>query len=900
MSRISHPHAHKEAYNEEAVANSCDGTLPSRGNSLPASLQPPSQAPTSELVTLHGFIRNQLPHENHIVAMVKADCTIGILIEEPVEGEINATAHLQEVQLKLQEQFPQYRFDITTYPQEVAPDFTSYLHSRISGLAELKPSKETHFEYDTAIKIGSIIWSGDAKSTTANSFLIDYTLSSLTIIEERVSDSPARMNRATTKYQNMLNEVTKETSAVHGQCLSINVTTDKGMHDLRSHLRQFLKGRQISHFNLINDPQCLIVHVLHNSNDELYCEKERSEIRSFVQGITPGAVKVEGVTSGYPRIQELFSSLPENWRLSEVSISPDGRSCRLTSNVNYGRRWDEGVQTFIESLFPDGVYLNNESFVELSTHDEQYLTILHALPTRYELRSVHRCVVSGEIELFLVQAPEKSMVLEIAETLSTTIAVRTIPPLFAPYPIQDAVRFIAQYAGRIPFISVPPEYHSVVHGRGGCLSIGGSCFSIRVVGLHIVADFGARLQEGQKLELTDDIIQNSAFGVVTHLHTDHSGALLEAYLQGYRKPILMTKTIALAMYPILREQAARNNIPLDVIEELYKLVVIVPCNVPLQVSENHTLTFYLSGHSLGSTSVRVEYRSESEEFSVLYTGDYKNAQSRLYNPAIIPPPSDVVISEGTYGMREGPSVTEASEDGIESIKSAVLGGSTVICPLLSFDRAQEVLMMLDPHRGWFESHNIPIHIVGGIIEKNLIYGYVAKDQPQVLSELAHLTKPWRFSQHSSISKPGNSDYSSELLERGKGKVILVSGGMVVGHAAALVQRYQDDPSALLLLTCYQAEGTLGREILDVIEGRAESIESLPDFCMNGDRVSFAGHSYGTETLDYLTKAVKEDGTIVLVHGTEESLQEIKKACIERRIGGEVLMLKFGEDTTLRE
>ena len=880
------------------IPNQSRATFPNLVNTTLPSVGSIPQRETSEIIQIKEQIQSLIPEDDHIVLLVKTDSRIGFVLEVNHDRILGSNQLKPEIQHALQSQFPEYQIDCYFYTQDKQGGFTSFLHSRLHALHTFKTSNNHCAEYVTASKIGEILWGGQSKSAIANSILLDYAVGTLTVFEERVSNSSSRLNRAVVKYNALISENAKELVEQNGMPLSINVEIDSSMHDLRSQLKEFLKDFKISQFSIVNEPQYLVVQVVHDSSDDRECEKERSKIRSLVQGMTPGAIKVEGITGGLEQVEKIFTLLPPDWRLSDVSVSTDGKAARLTSNTHSVRTWTDDVDRSLNTMFPCGVFLNKESFAEVTSSDPQYAKTLHLLPTRCELRSMRRCVVTGELELTLVQLPDESTVAQLRLELSTEVNFVTIPSLFAPYPIQEPVRFIGQYAGKIPFITVAPEYLSTLHGRGGCLSIGGSCFSIRVAGLHFVADFGAHLQEGEKLELTEDITQNSAFGVVTHLHTDHSGALIEAYMQGYRKPILMTKTIAVAMYPILREQAMRKNIHSDVIEDIYKLVVIVPCDIPLRVSENHTLTFYHSGHSLGSTSIRVEFNSESESFSVLYTGDYKNGLSRLYNPAVIPPPSDVVISEGTYGMKEVPSLTEVSQQGLEAIKSAVLAGSTVICPLLSFDRAQEVLMMLDPHREWFESHDIPIHIVGGIIEKNLIYGYVAKDQPHVLSELAHKTKPWRFCQHSSISKPGNSDYSQELLARGKGKLILVSGGMVVGHAEALIRRYQDDPSALLLLTCYQAEGTLGREILDHAEGRIQSIESLPDSCFMVKRVSLGGHSSGEQTLDYLSKTVKENGTIVLVHGTEESLQEIKDSCIKRGIGGEVLMLKFGVTTPL--
>ena len=120
--------------------------------------------------------------------------------------------------------------------------------------------------------------------------------------------------------------------------------------------------------------------------------------------------------------------------------------------------------------------------------------------------------------------------------------------------------------------------------------------------------------------------------------------------------------------------------------------------------------------------------------------------------------------------------------------------------------------------------------------------------------------------------------------------------MVVNHSKELVKRYQDDPTALLLLTCYQAEGTLGREILDFSEGHTNGIESLPDFCMQVKRVSFSGHSSGEQTLDYLSKSVKPNGAVVLVHGTAESLQELADECTLRGIGATAFPLTYGVTT----
>jgi putative mRNA 3-end processing factor len=125
---------------------------------------------------------------------------------------------------------------------------------------------------------------------------------------------------------------------------------------------------------------------------------------------------------------------------------------------------------------------------------------------------------------------------------------------------------------------------------------------------------------------------------------------------------------------------------------------------PLQ-TENARVTLYPAGHILGSAMIYVE----SDEGTILYTGDYRTPPSPASEGFHIPDHVDHFITEATFGLPiyKWKSHEKLAEE-IRSFASKTLdGGGTPIFIAYNLGKAQEVMHMLAPL-----GHPVQIHGAG--------------------------------------------------------------------------------------------------------------------------------------------------------------------------------------------
>lgn len=518
--------------------------------------------------------------------------------------------------------------------------------------------------------------------------------------------------------------------------------------------------------------------------------------------------------------------------------------------------------------------------------------IFGIMPTRHDLRRVQFYPDKSLTELTLTSPPPAEVIHQIESLTGGAVSIKIIKLPVPNETVENPVRWLKQYGEPLPYFEEKQEENVTLLGHGGFLKVGGSSMLLNFFGRKILLDNGGYLTTNKRTPLPKETIREAEVAIISHAHFDHTGDLLDAALQGLSIPILTTHSTAIAMYAVLEEQARIKGLPPSIVEEVYKNVRIVPFNEPIRLADNLTVTFYPAGHLVGAALTRFEFEKDNGEVvSLLYTGDFKYGESRLHEKATLPPPSDIVIAEGTYGTKEAPNRKIVEKDFFAQIQDTVRRRGTTLLPVLSLNRAQEVLSILDDNRPWFSKYRVPIHVVGSVIEKNQIYSYLSEVNPQDFKSSALATKPWRFNHHTAVSMPKKGWFSQALIEPTSPKVIVASGGMLIGQAEKLLKFFSESEKNLLLLTCYQAETTLGREVLNYAEGIGPKPQGYKKFRMRVSRSQLSGHSSGKETIAFLEKIVKPSGTIVLVHGDKNALMELETELRSRGISKNIMLPK---------
>ena len=337
--------------------------------------------------------------------------------------------------------------------------------------------------------------------------------------------------------------------------------------------------------------------------------------------------------------------------------------------------------------------------------------------------------------------------------------------------------------------------------------------------------------------------------VVSHGHLDHAGAVPALLSGDARPPVHWTPpTRALALRLAEDTLKLHGNTPQCPFTETHVRRLT-------QVSETHgydtafsaaghEVIFLDAGHIPGSAHVLVD----DGETRLLYTGDFHTADQRLVAGTTARPDVDVVLTESTYSDVEHSERTELENRFVESLRTTIWQGGTVVVPVFAIGRAQEVLMIC-------EAHDIDCYLDGMATEITR----TLRQHPEYVRDpdaLRRAVSNARF-------VTGKDGQRSRLTE--KNTVILTTAGMLGGGpVVSYIPRIRGNPTNKITLTGYQVEGTPGRELLET--GRASFDGRVLPVSAQVEQYDFSAHADRDGLSDFLD--AYRDTPVLVNHGDE--------------------------------
>lgn len=395
------------------------------------------------------------------------------------------------------------------------------------------------------------------------------------------------------------------------------------------------------------------------------------------------------------------------------------------------------------------------------------------------------------------------------------------------------------------------------HGAAG--EVTGSMHGVEAAGMRLLLDCGL-VQGSPEAEARNaapfpfDPAAADAL-VLSHAHIDHIGRVPLLVARGFRGPIFATAATA-ALMPVMlldsawlaeadAERANRHLRPgeprveplygRDDVEAAMRQVRPMEYDARTQILPGVEVAFREAGHILGSAVVELW----ADDRKLVFSGDLgPRGAPILRDPAIVTE-ADLVLMESTYGDRDhrdrGGTVQELG--GI--FDQAWRDRGNVLVPAFAVGRTQELLYWFARHWEQWQLARWRIFLDSPMAAKVVAvyerFGHLFDVQAR--ETMRGMPHPFRLPNLHVTSSPEESMAinrleSGAIVIAGSG---MCSGGRIVHHLKQNLGRRQ----AHVVFIGYQAEGTLGRRLVDGarwvrIHGR--------DFHVNAQRHTVGGLS----------------------------------------------------------
>ena len=499
-----------------------------------------------------------------------------------------------------------------------------------------------------------------------------------------------------------------------------------------------------------------------------------------------------------------------------------------------------------------------------------------------------------------------------------------------------------------------------MEGKEGCLAVDislqflgaarnvtGACTLVRAGGHPVLVDCGMfqerELRERNWAPFAADPAGLEAV-LLTHAHLDHCGLLPKLVREGFRGPVYCTPATAeLARIVLLdsahiqeedaqlkRERHAREGRsgPHEV-RPLYTVADAERClesfrpvayGGPLPVADGIEASFQEAGHILGSASVRLRAGRGDGSRTVLFSGDVGRWGKPILNDPAQFDQADYLLVESTYGDRlhEGgavaPGAVPPAADGgaepqesdeargiadrlAEVVADTRRRGGNLVIPSFAIGRAQELLWHLN---GLLRADRIP-HLLVFIDSPMAVRVTEVFDRhPELFDAEMRLLvslerSPFRFPGLSLVSSTAESKALNHL--QGTAVIIAANGMCTAGRIKHHLAHNLGRPESTILFVGYQAEGTLGRQILEGARevrlfGRLQPVRAAV-----AQIEGFSAHADRGELLRWIGGLKAPPRGTFVVHG-EPRAAESFAALLREKVGGRVAVPAWREEAAL--
>ena len=416
--------------------------------------------------------------------------------------------------------------------------------------------------------------------------------------------------------------------------------------------------------------------------------------------------------------------------------------------------------------------------------------------------------------------------------------------------------------------------------------------------------------------------------VLSHAHVDHCGRLPLLIKRGFKGLIYCTDATADLIDVMLKDAAHiceqdaerdnRKNVRAGrpLVEPLYTtndamdtLTHVEPViyDTLVVLNEEMKVVFNDAGHILGSAIVELWVTEGDRTSKLVFSGDIgMGGRPIVKNPTIIKK-ADYLIMETTYGDRLHEPNKESVDRLLNIIAETTARGGNVVIPSFAVGRTQELLYQLNkvydgntPYTKLLK--NVPVYVDSPMaVTATEVFRANAQAYNEEMKEyVLSGDHPLDFQ---GLHYAKTSEESQAINVDTTPKVIISASGMCdAGRIRHHLKHNLWNPKSSVVFVGYQAEGTLGRLLLDGATEVKLFGEAIAVNAQIHNLEGFSGHADRDGLFAWLSGFQQKPQEIFLVHGEEEAKHEFA-AYVKDHLGWDCTIVEgvsefdLGENST---
>ena len=464
---------------------------------------------------------------------------------------------------------------------------------------------------------------------------------------------------------------------------------------------------------------------------------------------------------------------------------------------------------------------------------------------------------------------------------------------------------------------------------GASTGVTGSCHLITTDNHRILLDCGqfqgGKAQEAMNYEEFPFDPAEIDCLILSHAHIDHCGRIPLLFKRGFKGDIYCTDATADLLGVMLKDSGYIHEKEAEwknrkneragrpVIEPLYtyndavdslKFVKPVLYDQLIELNEEMKIVFNDAGHILGSAITELWVTENDTVSKIVFSGDLGVMNRPILRDPTIIKKADYVIMETTYGNRLHPQNSMDVRRLMDIIRETAARGGTTVIPSFAVGRTQELIYELnrvyDSNSEYREAFKDLMVYVDSPMATTATEVFNRNAQVFYDETKEYIRKGDHPLDFKNLKFTRTSEESMWLNSDRKPKVIISASGMCeAGRIRHHLKHNLWDSRASIVFVGYQAEGTLGRRLVEGAQEVTLFGEKIKVNAQIHNLEGFSGHADRDGLLEWLGGFRQQPKHIFLVHGENDSKEDFAKT-VKEQLGYEPVVVHGNSEYVLEE